>query len=89
MRWCAACHRFNVEPDALPDLIFASVGRVVWRDIGGVAVVFRLMMKLLVCAWLCGLRCKLLTCRFCQDFNLMATTLSHFAPLMADFKKNL
>ena len=24
-----------------------------------------------------------------QDFNLMATTLSHFAPLMADFKKNL
>jgi len=40
--------RFNVEPDALPDLIFASVGRCVWRDIGGVAVAFRLMMKLIV-----------------------------------------
>ena len=40
--------RFNVAPDALPDLIFASVGRCVWRDIGGVAVCFRLMMKLLV-----------------------------------------
>ena len=40
--------RFNVEPDALPDLIFAAVGRCVWRDIGGVAVAFRLMMKLIV-----------------------------------------
>jgi hypothetical protein len=44
--------RFNVEPDALPELIFASVGRCVWRDIGGVAVAFRLMMKLIVCACL-------------------------------------
>ena len=30
--------KFNVHPDALPDLIFASMGRTVWRDIGGVAV---------------------------------------------------
>ena len=82
--------RFNVAPDALPDLIFASIGRCVWRDIGGVAVCFRLMMKLLV-------RNGRLACvapcsgadAAAQDFNLMATTLSHFAPLMADFKKNL
>jgi hypothetical protein len=40
--------KFNVAPDALPDLIFAAVGRCVWRDIGGVAVAFRLMMKVLV-----------------------------------------
>jgi short-subunit dehydrogenase len=41
-------NQFNVSPDALPDLIFASVGRAVWRDIGGVAVAFRLLMKLVV-----------------------------------------
>jgi hypothetical protein len=41
-----------VEPDALPELIFASVGRCVWRDIGGVAVAFRLMMKIIVRAHL-------------------------------------
>lgn len=40
-------NQFNVQPDALPDLIFASVGRCVWRDIGGVAVAFRLLMKLI------------------------------------------
>lgn len=38
-------NQFNVHPDTLPDLIFASIGRAVWRDIGGVAVVFRLSMK--------------------------------------------
>jgi hypothetical protein len=37
--------KFNVQPDALPDLIFASIGRSVWRDIGGVAFAFRMMMK--------------------------------------------
>jgi hypothetical protein len=30
-----------------------------------------------------------LTCFVAQDFNLMSTALSHFAPFMADFKKNL
>lgn len=39
--------RFEVPPDALPDLVFAAVGRCVWRDIGGVAVAFRLLMKVL------------------------------------------
>jgi len=39
---------FNVAPDALPDMIFASIGRVVWRDIGAVAVAFRVMMKFIV-----------------------------------------
>jgi hypothetical protein len=122
-------HRFNVAPDALPDLIFASVGRCVWRDIGGVAVAFRLMMKVLVrgcarrqqkhvasvarrrlhtlagsarmnvlrtCArgsgfdaGVCLCRALLLLCAPLQDFNLMSTALSHCAPMMADFKKNL
>ena len=35
-----------MRPEQLPDLIFASIGRAVWRDIGGVALGFRLMMKL-------------------------------------------
>ena len=38
-------NQFNVQPDELPDLIFSSIGRSVWRDIGGVAVAFRLLMK--------------------------------------------
>lgn len=38
--------RFEVGPDDLPDLIFSSIGRTVWRDIGGVALSFRMMMKL-------------------------------------------
>ena len=36
---------FSVSPDTLPDVIFGSVGHTVWRDIGGVAIFFRLMMK--------------------------------------------
>merc|ERR1712060_869066 len=36
---------FAVEADALPDAIFASIGRSVWRDVGGVAVGFRCLMK--------------------------------------------
>ena len=85
--------RFNVEPDALPDLIFASVGRCVWRDIGGVAVAFRLMMKLIVRAWQPCLRLRVhrteRTLLAVQDFNLMSTLTAYCAPLMADFKKNL
>ena len=37
--------RFAVSPDDLPDTVFASIGRVVWRDIGPTAVGFRLLMK--------------------------------------------
>lgn len=36
---------FAVSPDDLPDVVFASIGRTVWRDIGATAVGFRLMMK--------------------------------------------
>ena len=36
---------FAVSPDELPDVVFASIGRTVWRDIGATAVGFRLMMK--------------------------------------------
>ncbi|KAK9814819.1 hypothetical protein WJX72_011995 [[Myrmecia] bisecta] len=34
-----------VSPDSLPDAVFASIGRTVWRDIGLTAVAFRLVMK--------------------------------------------
>ena len=36
---------FAVSPDALPDVVFAAIGRTVWQDIGATAVGFRLMMK--------------------------------------------
>mmetsp|Transcript_15276 Transcript_15276/g.38850 ORF Transcript_15276/g.38850 Transcript_15276/m.38850 type:complete len:217 (-) Transcript_15276:189-839(-) len=35
----------SVSPDELPDVIFGSVGRTVWRDVGGTAIAFRMMMK--------------------------------------------
>ena len=35
-----------VQADALPDAVFASIGRTVWRDVGPTAVLFRLLMKL-------------------------------------------
>ncbi|EFJ44212.1 hypothetical protein VOLCADRAFT_32150, partial [Volvox carteri f. nagariensis] len=34
--------RFAVHPDELPDTVFASVGRTVWRDVGPTALGFRL-----------------------------------------------
>jgi short-subunit dehydrogenase len=34
-----------VHPDALPPLVFGSIGRTVWRDIGSTALGFRLLMK--------------------------------------------
>lgn len=37
--------KFAVTPDALPDAVFAAIGRTVWQDIGATAVSFRLMMK--------------------------------------------
>lgn len=37
--------RFSVKPEELPDIIFGSIGKTVWRDIGGVAFSFRLLMK--------------------------------------------
>lgn len=39
--------RFAVTPEALPDEVFASVGRSVFRDIGPIAVIFRLVPKLI------------------------------------------
>lgn len=38
--------RFVVEPETLPDRIFASLGYVTWLDIGLTAYGFRMMMKL-------------------------------------------
>jgi len=38
--------KFSVGPNELPDVIFGSVGRTVWRDIGPVALLFRLLMKI-------------------------------------------
>lgn len=37
--------RFAVHPDALPDTVFASIGRTVWRDIGPTALAFRTVVK--------------------------------------------
>ena len=36
--------RFAVHPDALPDEILRSIGPLVWRDIGGMAIIVRLCM---------------------------------------------
>jgi len=38
--------RFWVQPETLPDRIFAAIGRCVWLDIGPTAYGFRMMMKL-------------------------------------------
>lgn len=39
--------QFAVSPDDLPDQVFASIGRTVWRDIGPTALAFRSVMKIL------------------------------------------
>ncbi|KAK2077794.1 hypothetical protein QBZ16_004642 [Prototheca wickerhamii] len=39
--------KMAVAPEDLPDTVFGSVGRLVWRDVGPTAVGFRLLMKLL------------------------------------------
>lgn len=39
--------KLAVDPEELPDAIFSSIGRLVWRDIGPTAIGFRLLMKLL------------------------------------------
>lgn len=48
-------NKLAVPPEALPDAMFAAVGRCIYRDYGTVAVLFRLMSKLLdynLLAWL-------------------------------------
>lgn len=40
-----AFKKLAVGPDALPDAIFASVGRCLWKDVGPVAYAFRLVEK--------------------------------------------
>ncbi len=37
--------KMAVDPEDLPDTIFASIGRLVWRDVGPTAIGFRLLMK--------------------------------------------
>ena len=39
------CRRMAVDPEELPDTVFASIGRMVWRDVGFTAIGFRLLMK--------------------------------------------
>lgn len=44
-----------VSPDTLPDAIFGSLGRTIWRDIGVDAVGFRLLTKMVdynLLAWI-------------------------------------
>ena len=38
---------FAVQPYSLPQAIFRPIGRVVWYDIGGVAIGFRMLLKLI------------------------------------------
>jgi len=38
---------FQVQPEELPDEIFRSIGRVGWRDIGGIAVGFRVLFAVI------------------------------------------
>mmetsp|Transcript_18383 Transcript_18383/g.45137 ORF Transcript_18383/g.45137 Transcript_18383/m.45137 type:complete len:338 (-) Transcript_18383:291-1304(-) len=38
---------FQVQPDVLPDEIFRSIGRVGWRDIGGIAIGFRTLFQII------------------------------------------
>lgn len=40
-------NNFAVPPEALPDAMFAAVGRCIWRDYGLVAVCFRMISKLM------------------------------------------
>lgn len=39
--------KLAVDPEELPDKVFASIGRLTWRDIGPTAIGFRLLMKIL------------------------------------------
>ncbi|WIA08978.1 hypothetical protein OEZ85_008392 [Tetradesmus obliquus] len=41
-----AFKKLAVGPDALPDIIFASIGRTIWKDVGPVALGFRLLEKM-------------------------------------------
>uniref|UniRef100_A0A6U3ADF4 Uncharacterized protein n=1 Tax=Lotharella globosa TaxID=91324 RepID=A0A6U3ADF4_9EUKA len=38
---------FQVQPEVLPDEIFRSIGRVGWRDIGGIAIGFRMLFQVI------------------------------------------
>ncbi|GAB4820016.1 hypothetical protein N2152v2_007062 [Parachlorella kessleri] len=38
--------KMAVDPEDLPDTVFASIGRLVWRDVGPTAICFRLLMKI-------------------------------------------
>lgn len=41
-----AFRKLAVPADALPDIIFASIGRTIWKDVGPVAIGFRLLEKI-------------------------------------------
>lgn len=63
--------KFSVGPSELPDVIFGSIGRTVWRDIGPVAVLFRLLMKLVDYNFLATLTAN--TAHTMKDFKRHAT----------------
>jgi short-subunit dehydrogenase len=39
--------KMAVQPEDLPDTVFGSIGRLVWRDVGPTALGFRMLMKVL------------------------------------------
>lgn len=54
----------GVKPEELPAIIFASIGRTVFRDIGLTAYIFRLLMKFI--------DYNFLTCIICLLAPIMA-----------------
>jgi short-subunit dehydrogenase len=62
--------RLAVSPDDLPDAIFASVGRTVYRDIGPTAIGFRFVPKILDYNFLAFLITR--TAHFMPDFKRQA-----------------
>lgn len=57
-----------VHPDMLPDAIFGSLGRTVWRDLGVDAVGFRLLTKIIDYNFLSWLISRFAT--YMPDFKL-------------------
>lgn len=61
---------FAVPPSRLPDAMFAAVGRCIWRDFGLIALMFRMLSKLVdfnFLAW-----ASAATIQFTPDFKRYA-----------------
>jgi hypothetical protein len=68
--------KFAVDPEELPDTVFASIGRMVWRDVGPTAICFRLLMKVRRAGVLVGL------CSVCAFVSSCLTVSDHVVWVM-------